>query len=85
MISTGWLKIEVLVRNVKAPLKIAVMGCPVNGPGEAKEAQLGISGAGENAVLFREGVLLKKVPINKLEEEFLTELQKLASSNDFQS
>lgn len=78
-------KIEVLVRNVKAPLKIAVMGCPVNGPGEAKEAQLGISGAGENAVLFREGVLLKKVPINKLEEEFLTELQKLASSNDFQS
>ena len=72
-----------LVKDVTAPLKIAVMGCPVNGPGEAKEAHLGISGAGENAVLFREGVLLKKVPISKLEEEFLAELQKLALS--FQS
>ncbi len=73
-------KIETLTKDITAPLKIAVMGCPVNGPGEAKEAHLGVSGAGGDAILFKKGEFLKKVPAEKLEEEFLIELQKLASS-----
>lgn len=78
-------KIEVLTKNVTAPLKIAVMGCPVNGPGEAREAHLGVSGAGDDAILFKKGEFLKKVSVEKLEEEFLIELQKLASSKNIQS
>ncbi|HHU75614.1 MAG TPA: flavodoxin-dependent (E)-4-hydroxy-3-methylbut-2-enyl-diphosphate synthase [Firmicutes bacterium] len=78
------MKIESLTKNVTVPLKIAVMGCPVNGPGEAREADLGVSGAGRDAILFRKGELLKKVPVEKLEEEFLIEFKKLASSKSNQ-
>ena len=78
-------KIEELVKNVKVPLKIAVMGCPVNGPGEAREAHLGVSGAGKDAIIFKEGVLFKKIPLDKLEEVFLHELTKLTASQNFQS
>ena len=69
-------KIEPLLKNISAPLKIAVMGCPVNGPGEAKEAHLGVTGAGNEAMIFKQGAFLKKVPLSKLEETFLAELQK---------
>ncbi len=73
-------KVEALCKNVTVPLKIAVMGCPVNGPGEAREAHLGVSGAGEEAILFKEGVFFKKVPLRKLEEVFLHEIEELAAS-----
>ena len=69
-------KIKPLLENISAPLKIAVMGCPVNGPGEAKEAHLGVTGAGNEAMIFKGGTFLKKVPLDKLEETFLAELQK---------
>jgi len=66
-------KVEEAVKNIDWPLKIAVMGCPVNGPGEAREADIGISGGDNYGLLFKEGKILKKVPypdlFKALEEE----------------
>ncbi len=63
--------VEEIIRNNKEimsalPLKIAVMGCPVNGPGEAREADVGVSGGKGFAILFREGIVVKKVPFSEL-------------------
>ncbi|MGI6307889.1 MAG: flavodoxin-dependent (E)-4-hydroxy-3-methylbut-2-enyl-diphosphate synthase [Dethiobacteria bacterium] len=56
-------QVEVLIRKmgIKYPLKIAIMGCPVNGPGEAREADIGISGADGFGIIFKEGKVYKKV------------------------
>ncbi len=56
--------------SVKTPIKIAVMGCAVNGPGEAKEADLGIAGGKSSGVIFKEGKILKVLNENTLYEEF---------------
>jgi (E)-4-hydroxy-3-methylbut-2-enyl-diphosphate synthase len=58
-------------------ITIAVMGCPVNGPGEAKNATLGITGAGKYAVIFKEGKIIKKVALEDALPEFLKEIEKL--------
>lgn len=60
-------------KNLAGPLKIAVMGCAVNGPGEAKEADLGVAGGGGMGIVFSHGSIIKKVP----EEELFSELKKL--------
>jgi len=54
-------KVERKVRNIRAPLKIAVMGCVVNGPGEAKDADVGIAGGKGYGLLFRKGKVVGKV------------------------
>ncbi len=59
--------------DVDFPLKIAVMGCVVNGPGEAKSADLGVAGGGDKAVLFRKGEIFKTIPMG----DILPELNKL--------
>ena len=53
---------------------VAVMGCAVNGPGEAKEADLGIAGGRENCVIFKKGVVVRTVPRERAEGEFLREV-----------
>jgi (E)-4-hydroxy-3-methylbut-2-enyl-diphosphate synthase len=58
-------------------MTIAVMGCPVNGPGEAKNANLGITGAGKYAVIFKEGKIIRKVPLDDALAEFIGEIEKL--------
>ncbi len=63
--------VEEIIRGNKEimsalPLKIAVMGCPVNGPGEAREADVGVSGGKGFAIVFREGKVIKKVPFSEL-------------------
>jgi len=73
-------RIGPLLKDIKAPLKIAVMGCPVNGPGEAREAHLGVTGAGEEAIIFKEGTFLTKTSLQKVEEVFITELEKLVGA-----
>ena len=60
------------------PLKVALMGCVVNGPGEAKEADIGIAGGIGEAVLFRHGEILKKIPEEKIIEVLIAELKKAA-------
>ncbi len=59
------------VKDVRRPLTIAVMGCVVNGPGEAREADLGIAGGAEYGLVFKKGGILKKVPSDRLLDELL--------------
>lgn len=53
------------------------MGCIVNGPGEAKEADIGIAGGDGCGLLFRHGEILKKVPENEIVDALLAEIEKL--------
>jgi (E)-4-hydroxy-3-methylbut-2-enyl-diphosphate synthase len=58
------------------PIKLAIMGCVVNGPGEAKEADIGIAGGDGTGILFKKGKVIKKFPEEKLVEVLLAEVEK---------
>jgi (E)-4-hydroxy-3-methylbut-2-enyl-diphosphate synthase len=75
---------EVEKRTVKInkPLKIAVMGCIVNGPGEAKEADVGIAGGKNNGIVFVKGKKLKTVPQDKLLEELMLQINKIIDTKE---
>ena len=70
-------KVSELVKPYKKRAKIAVMGCVVNGPGEAKDAELGIAGGNGSCLIFKHGEPLKKVAQEHAEEEFIKEIRKL--------
>lgn len=70
-------QVDQIVSGVDKPLKLAVMGCVVNGPGEAREADLGIAGGKGEGLIFRKGEIIKKVPEHQLLEAFQEELDKL--------
>jgi (E)-4-hydroxy-3-methylbut-2-enyl-diphosphate synthase len=70
-------RIEKKLITMSTDLTIAVMGCPVNGPGEAKKADLGITGSGNYAVIFKEGVIVKKLAMKDAPEIFLKEIDHL--------
>ena len=65
------------------PLKLAIMGCVVNGPGEAKEADIGIAGGDGTGILFKKGKVIKKFPQEKLVEVLLKEVEKYEKDTDF--
>jgi len=69
--------VEARLLKVKTPLKVAIMGCVVNGPGEAKEADLGIAGGRGQGILFRKGEVIDKVPENELMARLLKEISLL--------
>ena len=69
-------KVEDYTNGVNKPLKIAVMGCVVNGPGEASEADLGIAGAKDECAIFVKGKILKKVKREEVEKQFFAEIDK---------
>ncbi len=71
-------EVEHHIQNMETPLKIAVMGCVVNGPGEAKEADIGVAGGKGVGIIFKKGKLYKKVAENELLEVFLKELDDMA-------
>ena len=58
-------------------VKVAVMGCIVNGPGEAKEADIGIAGGDGCAVLFKKGKVLRKVSEDRILEELFSEIEQI--------
>ena len=68
-------KVNDLCKTAKTNLKVAVMGCIVNGPGEAMDADLGIAGGKDCAVIFKNGVISKKIKIEDIESEFIKELK----------
>lgn len=70
--------VEDKLQSIKKPLKVAVMGCIVNGPGEAKEADIGIAGGKGQGLLFKKGDIVKKVPEDELISVLFTEIDKLA-------
>lgn len=59
-------QVETLVQNYDLDIKVAVMGCAVNGPGEAKEADIGIAGGVGEGLLIKKGEIVRKVPENEL-------------------
>lgn len=67
-------EVEEKLQNLDKPLKVAVMGCVVNGPGEAREADIGIAGGKGTGIIFRKGKLIRKVTEDKLVEELLKEI-----------
>ena len=69
-------KVEYELKNIKEPLKVAVMGCIVNGPGEAKEADYGIAGGRGFGFIFKKGEIIKKVKEENLMEELKKEIKK---------
>ncbi len=68
---------EKRVGNVQVPLKVAIMGCVVNGPGEAKEADIGIAGGKKSGILFRRGKILKKIKEKEMVDILITEINNL--------
>ncbi len=70
-------QVEELCRSIDKPIKVAVMGCVVNGPGEAREADIGIAGGVGEGIIFKKGKILRKVPEDKLLEELKKEINLL--------
>ena len=69
--------VEDLAKNITKPIKIAVMGCVVNGPGEAREADIGIAGTFGEGLIFRKGEVIRRVKEEELLETFKLELEEL--------
>ena len=72
-------RVEKAVLGLRVPLTVAVMGCTVNGPGEAKEADIGLACGRGGGVIFKGGKVLRKVPAARMADEFIAEVLKLAS------
>lgn len=70
-------KVTAYTENVNMPLKIAVMGCVVNGPGEAKDCDIGIAGTENYCIIFKNGEIIKKIASNEAEAEFIKEINVL--------
>ena len=71
-------KVEEALKDIDKPLTVAVMGCPVNGPGEAKHADYGVAGAIKEGYIFKKGEIIKRVP----EENLLSELLNIINSEN---
>lgn len=70
-------EVEERLRDVKKSITVAVMGCVVNGPGEAREADIGIAGGDGCGLIFKKGEVLRKVPEEKIVEELMKEIEQL--------
>ena len=70
-------KAEEKLYSLDKNLKVAIMGCPVNGPGEAREADIGIACGHGEGLIFSKGEILKKVPEDMLLSELLSEIEKI--------
>ncbi|MEF2919467.1 MAG: flavodoxin-dependent (E)-4-hydroxy-3-methylbut-2-enyl-diphosphate synthase [Acutalibacteraceae bacterium] len=70
-------EVENKLRNCKKNIKVAVMGCAVNGPGEAKEADIGIAGGDGVGLIFKKGEIIRKVPESMLIDELIKEVELL--------
>ncbi|MBP1763662.1 MAG: 4-hydroxy-3-methylbut-2-en-yl diphosphate synthase [Firmicutes bacterium] len=71
-------EVEKRLATIRKPIKVAVMGCVVNGPGEAREADIGIAGGKGEGLLFRKGEIVCKVPESELLPLLLAEIDKLS-------
>ena len=62
---------------MKKDITVAIMGCVVNGPGEGKHADIGIAGAGDKAIIFKKGQIIRTIDIKDADNEFRKELESL--------
>ncbi len=70
-------EVERRVQNLKKPIKIAVMGCAVNGPGEAREADIGIAGGKGEGLIFKKGEIIRKVKESEIIDELMKEIDNI--------
>ena len=70
-------EIEEFLQGIEADITVAVMGCPVNGPGEAKEADIGIAGGKKEGILFKKGQIIKKMPQEEIVGTLKKEIMKM--------
>ena len=70
-------QVEEFFQTINSNITVAVMGCAVNGPGEAREADIGIAGGKEEGLLFKKGEIIKKVPQEKIVEVLKEEILKM--------
>ena len=71
------LEVERRLADIEEPITVAVMGCVVNGPGEAREADVGIAGGIGEGLVFRKGEIMRKVPEDQLVSELFAEIDKI--------
>ncbi|MEI3395792.1 MAG: flavodoxin-dependent (E)-4-hydroxy-3-methylbut-2-enyl-diphosphate synthase [Clostridia bacterium] len=67
-------QVEEFLQNIESDIKVAVMGCAVNGPGEAREADIGIAGGIKEGLLFKKGKIIRKIPQERIVEELKSEI-----------
>jgi (E)-4-hydroxy-3-methylbut-2-enyl-diphosphate synthase len=72
-------RVERELEGLSVPIRVAVMGCAVNGPGEAREADIGLAGGRDGGLLFVKGKMVRRVPPERMMEELLKEIRKMAS------
>ncbi len=70
------------IRDVRVPMRISILGCAVNGPGEAAEADIGVAGERNQGVIFKKGRLLRRVKETEMVEELEKEIRKLAAERE---
>ena len=70
-------QVEDILEGIHAPIHVAVMGCEVNGPGEAREADIGIAGGGGRGIIFRKGQIVRRCAENEIIDAFKEELRKI--------
>ncbi|MDI6850603.1 MAG: flavodoxin-dependent (E)-4-hydroxy-3-methylbut-2-enyl-diphosphate synthase [bacterium] len=75
-------QVEEKIKEIKKPLKIAIMGCEVNGPGEARDADIGVAAEPGRGVIFKKGVVVKRVPYEKIVEELINLIKSEGGLND---
>ena len=66
-----------MLKDCPKNLTVAIMGCVVNGPGEAREADIGIAGGVNNGLIFKKGEIIRKVPEDQLLSELIKEIEKM--------
>ena len=75
-------EVEEKIKRFKKPIKVAVMGCAVNGPGEAREADFGIAGGVGGGLVFRKGKVIRSVPENELIDALMEEIEKFETEGE---
>jgi len=71
-------EVEKQTRHIRQPLRVAIMGCEVNGPGEAADADVGLAGGNGVGLIFREGEVVRKVPEAEMIEALVDEIESMA-------
>jgi len=74
-------RVEKEVKNISLPITVAIMGCVVNGPGEAKEADIGIAAGRSSGVLFKKGKVIKKVKVEDFVKVLLNEIDEMVKKD----
>ena len=70
-------QVEPVLEKIDKNIKVAIMGCAVNGPGEAKDADIGIAGGVNEALLFKKGTIIRKIPQDRIVEELIKEISEM--------